>query len=50
MTILPNLDIPYLINKFFIEYPHYSPYPQTDSDSDYEPDSDYDTDEDMDLH
>jgi len=49
MTILPDLDISYLINKFFQTHPEYQVEVQPESDSEYEPDSDYDTDEDLDL-
>jgi hypothetical protein len=48
MTILPDLDISYLINKFFQTHPEYQV--EIESDSEYEPDSDYDTDEDSDLN
>ena len=51
MTILPDLDISYLINKFFQTHPEYQvEVAESESDSEYEPDSDYDTDEDLDLY
>ena len=52
MTILPDLDISYLINKFFQTHPEYQVEITcvSSSDSEYEPDSDYDTDEDSDLN
>ena len=48
MTILPDLDISRLINKFFQTHPEYQL--AIESDSVYEPDSDYDTDEASDLN
>ena len=46
MTILPDLDISYLINKFFQTHPEYQVEIACVSSSD----SDYDTDEDSDLN
>lgn len=45
--MLENLDIRWLINKFFMEHPEYEV--EYDSDEDYEPDPNYHTDTDSEL-